>query len=83
MQMMLFASLDIFPNFLHLDCFSNEFCSVLSEEQCNHYEVSLHLGRFLMDPEVCRRLLVELRHSLFLPEFIHSPKEIGNSTKFP
>ena len=42
----------ILPNTLHLDCVSNKFCNVLSEEQCNHHEVSLHLGCYRTDPEV-------------------------------
>ena len=47
-------------NILHLGCVSKKFGNVLSEEQCDHHEVSLHLGRFQMDSEVWRRLLVEL-----------------------
>ena len=41
----------ILSNLLHLDCVSNK-CNVLSEEQCNHHEVSLHLGCFRTDSEV-------------------------------
>ena len=36
----------ILSNILHLDCISNKFGNVPSEEQCDHHEVSHHLGRF-------------------------------------
>ena len=39
-------------NTLHLDCVSSKLGSVLSDEQCDHHEVSLHLGRYRMDSEV-------------------------------
>ena len=42
----------ILSNVLHIDGVSNEFGNALSEEQCNHHEVSLHLGRSRMDSEV-------------------------------
>ena len=41
----------ILSNFLHLDGVSNKFGNVLSEEQGNHHEVSLHLGRNRMNSE--------------------------------
>ena len=61
-------------NILHLDCVSNKFGNVPSEEQCDHHEVSLHLCRYRIDSEVWRRLLVELCHSLFLPRINPLPK---------
>ena len=60
----------ILSNVQHLDCVSNKFCNVLSEEQCNHHEVSRHLVRYQMDSKVWKRLLVELCHSLFPPRII-------------
>ena len=62
----------IFSKKLHLDCVSNMFDNVPFEKQCNQNEVLLHLGRFRMDSEVLRRLLVEPYHSLFLLELFHS-----------
>ena len=56
----------------HIDCVSNKFGNVLFPEQCDHLEVSLHLGRYRMVSKVWRRLLVELCHSHFLRELFHS-----------
>ena len=61
-----YCALDNLSNVLHLDCLSNKFYNVL-EEQCNHHEVSLHLGCYRMDPEVWRRLLVEALSFSFPP----------------
>ena len=52
---------------LHFGRASNTFGNVLSEEQCNHHDVSLLRIIFNKIRLLVLRLLVERCHSLFLP----------------